>query len=126
MKILVAEDDNISRLLLRKILSRESRWEVIEACDGSAAWSMIEKGQPLDLAILDIMMPGIDGLELLRRIRGSAQYKSLPVILCSAVNDRTTLSRAQGLFINHYVLKPYSRESMIGFVKAIESAKSNP
>ena len=68
MKILIAEDDELSRMLLRDILEKEPGYEVIEAADGQAAWKLLEDGLTPDLCILDVMMPFLDGIGLLKKI----------------------------------------------------------
>ncbi|MBI4323840.1 MAG: response regulator [Chloroflexi bacterium] len=113
MKILIAEDNAISRLLLRKILSGQRHYEVLEAANGLVAWDLLKQGPLPDLCILDIMMPELGGLELLKKMRGDERLKGLKVILCSALNDRQTVTQAAALGIRHYIIKPYTAEFVL-------------
>ena len=119
MKILIAEDDELSRMLLRDILEKEKAYEVIEAADGQAAWKLLEDGMTPDLCILDVMMPSLDGIGLLKRIRSHPRLAGVKVILCSALNDRTTVTQAAALSINYYVIKPYSMRTVLEQVRKV-------
>lgn len=119
MKILIAEDDELSRMLLRDILEKEPGYEVIEAADGQAAWKLLEDGLSPDLCILDVMMPFLDGIGLLKKIRAHPRLGGIKVILCSALNDRTTVTQAAALSINYYVIKPYSMRTVLDQVRKV-------
>jgi two-component system, chemotaxis family, chemotaxis protein CheY len=108
MKIFVVEDDNVSRLLLRRILEKEPSWEIIEAINGRAAWDLLQQGLMPDVCLLDVLLPEMSGIELLRRIREDSRLKHLKVILCSAVNDGATLTQAAALSIAGHILKPFT------------------
>lgn len=123
MKILVAEDDDVSRLLLSKILASEPNHHVTMVKDGAAAWTAL-LGQPdTELAIFDVMMPKMSGLELLARVRQDPKFAQLPVILCTALNDRATVSQAAALEINHYIVKPYTRATVLGKVRSVAAER---
>lgn len=107
MKILIIEDDRVMRILLRRILQREPSYELIEAVDGLAAWFMLQEGLMPDLCLLDVMMPRMDGIEFLEKIRGVQKFKGLRVIVCSAVNDRARITHASSLEILSYIVKPF-------------------
>src|SRR5258708_24901438 len=77
-KILIAEDNAVNRELLRELLEMRGH-TVAEACDGEEALRMIEQTQP-DLLLLDIGMPLLDGFGVMRKIRESPQFASLPVV----------------------------------------------
>ncbi|MDZ7698130.1 MAG: response regulator transcription factor [Deltaproteobacteria bacterium] len=68
MNILIAEDDATSRMMLRSVLTRLG-YEVVEAVDGNAAWEVLKRPDAPRLVIVDWIMPGMDGLELVRRVR---------------------------------------------------------
>lgn len=113
MKILIVEDDNVSRRLLRHIVESQPDHEVIEASNGVDAWNLLQQGLQPDLCLLDIQMPEMDGLELLRRIRGDTRRKGTKVILCSSINERATIAQAIALSINYYILKPYVKHLIL-------------
>jgi CheY-like chemotaxis protein len=127
MRILIADDDDASRYLLTCILKSEPSYVVHAAKDGEDAWAVLQQQSAFDLAILDVMMPGLTGIELLSRIRSDRRFARLPVILCTALNDRTTVSSALALEINHYIVKPYARKFVLEKVSAVatEQVKSD-
>lgn len=108
MKILIADDDRISRMVLSSILQKEGTEEIVEVENGGAAWRLLLEGIQPDLCIFDIMMPEMDGLELLRRMREDARFKATPVIFCTALNERNTVLQAAALAIHYYIVKPYT------------------
>jgi len=122
MKILIAEDNAISQELLKKILVTRGH-EVVVAGDGRVAWDLLCQGLNPDLAILDIMMPAMSGLEVLQRIRKDTRFKRLKTILCSALRDRETIAQGATLGIEYYILKPFKPDLVLQQVeKALVNA----
>ncbi len=124
MKILIAEDDRNARGLLSDILaSAGAGYDVIACENGKAAWEALQSHQDVRVCIVDVMMPEVDGIELLKRVRGDERLKALPVILCTALNDRTTVAQAMVLKIDGYLVKPFNRSGVLERVKkAVEGA----
>jgi CheY-like chemotaxis protein len=89
MEILIAEDDYISRNLLRKVLT-EMGHDVVEAENGQQAWQLLQK-TPFKIVISDWMMPEMDGLELCKQIRNSAQKGYVYIIMLTARDRKTDL-----------------------------------
>ncbi len=81
--ILVVDDEEAIRLLYQEEL-REAGYHVEVASDGHAALKMVQRSRP-DLMTIDIKMPGMDGIELLRRVREI--YRDLPIVICTAYGD---------------------------------------
>jgi CheY-like chemotaxis protein len=121
MKILIAEDDAVSRRLLACMLEKEPDYKVVAVNDGQAAWAELERTAGFDLALIDVMMPKLDGFELLERIRHDARFNKLPVILCSALRDRVSVTQAMALQVNHYIVKPFSRSVVLDKVRSVAS-----
>lgn len=112
MHLLLAEDDKISRELLRRIIEAESH-TVTLAEDGAEAWRLLtESPRSYDAVVFDICMPTVSGMELTEKMRARDDLKKTPIILCSAVSDRLTVQKAIALGVTHYVIKPYSRALM--------------
>ncbi len=114
MKILIAEDDDVSRMLLRGFLQAPpANHTVIEAANGADAWDAITANDDIDACIFDVMMPDMSGLDLLTRLRQLPSRANLPVVLCTALNDRVTVTRAVSLKVTQYLVKPFTRAKVL-------------
>jgi len=114
-KILVIEDNkDLARLL--ELHLRDLTYDVDLAFDGDAGWTQI-KSQSYDLIVLDLMLPGIDGLEICRRLRSQPAYT--PILMLTSKS--TELDRVLGLELgaDDYVTKPFSIRELMARVKAI-------
>ena len=106
MRILIADDDRMSTMMLSRSLERWG-FEVVVAHDGVSAWGHIESSMPPALAIVDWMMPGIDGLELCRRIREANLAAPVYVILLTSRNSRQDLVAGLKAGADDYLTKPF-------------------
>jgi len=106
MQILVADDDPVYRSLLQSLLE-ESHFEVVLACDGAEAWEILQRPNAPTLAILDWMMPGMDGYEVCRKVRES-RGNSIPYVLMVTSNSsREELLKVLVAGADDYLLKPF-------------------
>ena len=103
-KVLVVDDDRASRDLVRAIL-KSLPCEIVEASHGRQGLDLLLRERP-DLVLLDIDLPGIDGLELVRKIREDAAYADLPVIAVTAFAMDGDLEKAMAAGFTAYVTKP--------------------
>jgi adenylate cyclase len=103
-KILLVEDDEMNRDMLSRRLERHG-YSVSKAADGQQALAILDR-QTFDLVLLDIMMPGIGGLEVLRILRGRHAIADLPVIMATAKDQSSDIVEALQLGANDYVTKP--------------------
>jgi diguanylate cyclase (GGDEF)-like protein len=103
-RLLIVDDIGDNRTVLTRRFQRRG-FEVVEAESGLAAIELIEK-QPFDLVLLDVMMPGMDGLETLKRIRSWNSASALPVIMVTANSESGNIVDALELGANDYVTKP--------------------
>ena len=109
MKILVAEDDAVTRRMLVVTLERLG-WDVITAEDGTAAWRVFEtlKGKDVpEIAVLDWMMPGIEGIEICRRLHTTPGFELVYIILVTSRGGKEDLSYGLAAGANDYVTKPF-------------------
>jgi C4-dicarboxylate-specific signal transduction histidine kinase len=108
MKILIAEDDSASRLTLKAILQKWGH-EILVAEDGNQAWEILQTDNP-KLAILDWMMPGVEGIELCRRIRNRADRDYIYVILLTAKVEKEDIIGGLDAGADDYIAKPFDIE----------------
>ena len=106
MRILIAEDDTTSRMVLASILSGEG-FDVTSAEDGGAAWQLLQQPGAPSLAIVDLMMPGLDGFELVRRVRTLPTAVPPYLIIVSTKDDKADVVAGLGAGANDYLTKPY-------------------
>lgn len=116
-KILVVDDDPTMVKLINVNL-KLNNYSVIEATSGEQALDVLSK-ESLDLVVLDIMMPGVDGWEVLRRIRGSAETQEMPVILVTAKTQDSDVIRGWELGADEYVIKPFNPLLLVEVIKMV-------
>lgn len=119
MRILIAEDDGVSRRLLELLLERWDH-EVLACEDGACAWRELQKPDHPRLAILDWMMPEIDGIELCRRIRKLDQDSYVYVMLLTAREERTDMLVGFEAGADDYLTKPFDHEELRFRINAAE------
>ena len=86
--------------------------------DGTSFWSALKNEKP-ELVVLDVMLPGIDGVELLTKMKESATYKDIPVILATAKGQEYDRIKGLDLGADDYIVKPFSMMEMVSRVKAV-------
>lgn len=111
MKILIAEDDVVSRRLLEATLIRWG-YEVIATRNGIEAWDILQGEDAPLLAILDWMMPGMDGLEVCRRLRSLQRAIPPYLIILTAKGRQQDIVTGLEAGANDYVTKPFNREEL--------------
>ncbi len=104
-RILVVEDDKFLRELISRKL-REQGYEVEEAIDGEAGLQQIQEGDP-EIVLLDLILPGIDGFEVLEKIKDDAQLAEIPVIILSNLGQRDDIERGLRLGAEDYLVKAH-------------------
>lgn len=118
--VLVADDDE-DILTLVALRFRRSGLEVIVARDGEEALELIETRAP-DVAVLDIAMPKLTGLEVVRRLRSSEATKDLPVVLLTARAAEKDIELGLEAGADEYITKPFSPQDLYACVQSVLSA----
>ena len=111
--VVVADDDEDILLLVRATLS--PTYDVAAARDGEQALSLLQELRPA-AAVLDIAMPGVDGLEVLTRVRADPTLGALPVVLLSARAQEQDVARGYALGASRYIRKPFSPRELVAAV----------
>ena len=115
--ILVAEDDPISRRSTIEILAKDG-YRIVEAVNGTDAWRILEQSDSPKLAIIDWMMPGLDGLELCRGLRDRSDGRLAYVILLTAKRERDDVVAGLEAGADDYMIKPFHAEELRARVRA--------
>lgn len=115
LKILVVDDESRMRKLVRDFLVR-SNYNVIEAEDGKAALDLFYKDKDIALIILDVMMPELNGFDVLREIRSSSE---VPVIMLTARGDEQDELQGFDTGADEYISKPFSPKILVARVEAL-------
>lgn len=128
MRILIAEDDMTSRIFMKKFLSDYGECEI--AVDGVEAVELftaaLEEENPYDLVCLDIMMPRLDGLKVLKTIRGIEKSRSIDeerqarIIMTTAINDKKTVMESYEHGCQAYAWKPINVKKFKEVLKKLE------
>jgi len=107
-RVVIADDESIIRLDLKEILEADGYLVVGEAARGDDALSLIREHQP-DLALLDVKMPGIDGIEVAREIKGTG----VTVVLLTAFSQRSLIEAARVAGVAAYLVKPFRSSEIL-------------
>jgi len=111
MRILVAEDNSTSRFILERTLTKWGH-TIVSAADGIETWEKLKADDTPKLAILDWMMPGLDGIEICRRLRQIDAAVATYVILLTAKNDKKDIIRGLNAGADDYIVKPYDYDEL--------------
>jgi DNA-binding response OmpR family regulator len=111
MRALIADDDRGGALILSRMLTRWG-FDTVTAHDGNAAWGVLESETPPSLAILDWMMPDVDGPELCRRIRNEDTLKHLYVLMLTSRDTRADLIAGLEAGADDYLVRPFDPDEL--------------
>jgi len=114
--VLVADDSKVVRVKTGRLLEKQG-WRVLLAEDGQAALQWLQSESP-DLLVTDVEMPGLDGFELTRRLRASARWARLPVIMVTSSDDKHR-DEAFAIGVNVLLGKPYADEALLAHAKQL-------
>lgn len=116
--ILIAEDNPINMKLLRDILSFQG-YKIIEANDGKTALDLTRQNKDsIDLILMDLQLPEMDGLEVIRLVKSDDSTKDIPVFVISAHAMEIDMKRALKAGCNNYITKPINVEEFIEKINA--------
>jgi len=117
MKILIAEDDLVSRKMLEATLNRWG-YDIVITSDGEAAWKALQEPDAPRLAILDWMMPGLDGVDVCRNARARQGAEPTYIILLTAKGNKADIVDGLQAGADDYVVKPFDRDELRARVQA--------
>ena len=122
-KILLVEDDKESAKSLSSLLQKKG-YSVVSVFKGEDAFRLLQD-EKFDLAIIDLILPDMQGHSLCALIRHDKKIKNLPIIVSTGLNDSFTKETSQDIGANEFLGKPYHRDDLISAVERCLSGKAN-
>jgi CheY-like chemotaxis protein len=119
INILIAEDDPTSRMILKAVLTKWG-YEVIEAKDGTEAWEVLQREDAPRLVILDVIMPGMSGETICRKLRETKRVPPTYVIILTSKRSQSDLVSGLNAGANDYIRKPFDRPELRARLKVGE------
>ncbi|MBV6319971.1 response regulator [Duganella violaceipulchra] len=120
MKVLVVDDDVVSRMVLMHLIDSCGKFDIVEAEDGADAWQQLEDGLRPAICFCDLRMPRLSGMELLQRVKAHAELNTMPFVLVTSANDKDTVQEASSSGAAGYIVKPFQAEQvrvhLVGFL----------
>ncbi len=124
-QILVVDDDIINLQVMKNQLSGNKNWQVTTVLNGIEALRTIESGKEYDLAIIDVMIPQINGYELCRRIRKQHSLVDLPILMLTAKNRPDDILAGFKAGANDYILKPFDKSEFLARANTLLTLKKS-
>ncbi|MRW86281.1 response regulator [Pseudoduganella sp. FT26W] len=125
MKVLVVDDDVVSRMVLMHLIDSCGSFDIVEAEDGADAWQQLEDGLRPAICFCDLRMPRLSGIELLQRVKAHAELNSMPFVLVTSANDKDTVQEATKAGAAGYIVKPFQAEQVrVHLVDFLDQAAS--
>lgn len=125
MKVLVVDDDVVSRMVLMHLIDGCGKFEIIEAEDGADAWQQLEGGLRPGIIFCDLRMPRLSGQELLQRVRAHGELGQTPFVLVSSATDKDTVQQATLAGATGYIVKPFQSEQVRAHLGAFLDQAAN-
>lgn len=121
-RVLIVDDEESMRLLLARIVSRGLKAEV-QLAGTSVQALRLAGAYAYDAILLDLLMPGLDGFQVLARIRARTPNAATPVVVVSVLSDKASMERSRALGANAYLVKPVKRAQLVATLKAQLAAR---
>lgn len=117
--ILVVDDEELNLEILLEYFDGEPGFTLETAADGEIAWEMLQdSGKSFDLILLDRMMPRLDGIGLLRRVKADNRFAAIPVVLQTAAGSADQIREGMEAGAYYYLTKPYRRDALLAITQA--------
>jgi len=117
-KILVVDDSFTSRRFIAQVIRVNFKYDVILADDGAEAIKMMIKESP-DVIVLDMMMPFMNGIQVLKTMKKNHKLNQIPVIACTAVDDNAVVKQIIEIGVTKYIKKPVTKEDLVGKINEV-------
>ncbi len=120
MKVLLIDDSLTMRKMQEKVLNDMGITNIVEAEDGMEGMEKLKSHEyKFDLALLDLNMPKMDGMEMLKLVKQTYEAHAIPVIICSSVSDKEKIMEAIKIGADNYLVKPFQPEDLRKKIEAV-------
>jgi len=113
--LITDDDDDASRVIVKLLAKKDYR--LLTAASGPEALELLAR-EDVDVVVLDVMMPGMDGLEVCRRLHQEPRYAELPIILLTGLDDFKTRHEGMKLGVSQFMCKPFTRDELVERIEA--------
>ena len=120
MKILIVEDLLIMRRVIANSLRTIGYEDIIEAASGEEAFTILAD-EPVDMIITDWLMPGMSGMDLVKKIKSNIELEDIPIIMLTTKNDKDDVMTAMSAHIDGYIVKPFNAQILKDKIDSIIS-----
>ena len=119
---LIADDDSLSRTVLESMIRAEQGWETITAKDGQDALNQLHRGLRPDLTIVDLLMPELDGVSFVNRVRDDPHLRPLKIVVISATQDREKIVALAALGVRTVLTKPPDQAKVAALLRGVDAS----
>jgi two-component system chemotaxis response regulator CheY len=121
MRVLIIEDSDLVRRMYGLVFSRREH-EMVEAEDGRTALAVLANSpQPFNVILLDLRMPGMDGVAFIRSVREAPKYREIPIIVTTSEPDSSSLlQEAKALGVAGVIKKPWKPQELLSLVQSVQ------
>ncbi|MBR1730311.1 MAG: response regulator [Selenomonadaceae bacterium] len=113
INILIVDDDDMMLRMAEFVLGQNPRYNIIKANSGLQCLRVLQSGDKIDLILLDIQMPGMDGIKVMELIQKHDYWKQIPVMFLTASSDKHTVLKAGQMGAVGYIKKPFEPDDLI-------------
>lgn len=117
-KLIMTADDSASVRQMVSFTLKQAGHEVVEAIDGQDALQKL-KGSKVHMLITDLNMPNMDGIELIKQVRSSPQYRFIPIIMLTTESQDSKKQEGKAAGATGWIVKPFKPEQLLGVVKKV-------
>jgi len=126
MKVLVVDDDVVSRMVLMHLVDACGKFDIVEAEDGQDAWDQLAQGLRPVVCFCDLRMPRMSGMDLLGRIKADVRLAGMPFVLVTSATDRATVDQATSLGVAGYLVKPFEGDQVRQYLAPFLDTSASP
>lgn len=110
MKILIVDDSGTMHKIIKNQLANAGIDESVDAFDGEDGLTKLESEMPIDVVLLDINMPKMDGMTMLRKVRSESRYSGVKIVMVTSESEKSKVLEALRAGANDYIVKPFQAE----------------